>query len=80
MCRMRRDDVSDFLYINEIRYKKIVSNPSRAVALAEQLCVYWMRGCGGVNNTSEKHSCCPESPHLSSNSSNMISIIKIALR
>ena len=53
MCPMRRDDVSDFLYINEIRYKKIVLKPSRAVALAEHLCVYWMRGCGGVNNTSE---------------------------
>ena len=56
MCRMRRDDVSDyFLYINEIRYKKIVSNPSRAVALAEHLCVYWMGrvGWGGANSTSE---------------------------
>ena len=46
---MRRDDVSDFLYINEIRYKKIVSNPSRAVALAEQLCVYWMIGWEELN-------------------------------
>ena len=33
--------------------EKSVLKPSRAVALAEQLCVYWMRGCGGVNNTSK---------------------------
>ena len=49
MCRMRRDDVSDFLYINEIRQKKSVSNPSRAVALAEQSCAYWMIGWEELN-------------------------------
>ena len=54
MCRMRRDDVSDFLYINEIRYKKIVSNPSRAVALAEQPCVYWMIGWEELNGVVDK--------------------------
>ena len=47
---MRRDDVSDsFLYINEIRKKKSVSNPSRVVALAEQPCVYWMIGWEELN-------------------------------
>lgn len=50
MSRMRRDDVSDsFLYINEICQKKSVSNPSRAVALAEHLCVYWMIGWEELN-------------------------------
>ena len=33
----------------------------------------------GVNSTSEKHPCCLESPRLLPNSSNMISILKIAL-
>ena len=81
MCRMRRDDVSDsFLYIM-MRQNKSVSNPSRAVALAEHLCVYWMGRVewGGANSTSEKHLCCLESPCLLPNSSNMISILKIAL-
>lgn len=42
---MRRDDVSDsFLYINEIRQKKSMLNPLRAVALVEQPYVYWMIG------------------------------------
>ena len=82
---MRRDDVSDsFLYINEIRpeEKCIEAFASRrpcwtAVRLLED----WMGivEWGGVNNTSEKHSCCLESPRLLPNSSNIISIIKIAL-
>lgn len=55
MCRMRRDDVSDsFLYINEIRQKKSVSNPSRAVTLAEQSCVYWMIGWEELNEVVDK--------------------------
>lgn len=55
MCRMRRDDVSDsFLYINEIRQKKTVSNPSRAVALAEQPCVYWMIGWEELDGAVDK--------------------------
>lgn len=63
--------------------KKSVLNPSRAVALAEHSCVYWRIGWeemnGAENNTSEKHPCCYESPRLLPNSSNMISILKIAL-
>ena len=82
MSRMRRDDVSDsFLYIMMMSQNKSVSKPSRAVALAEHLCVYWMGRVewGGANSTSEKHSCCSESSCFSPNSSNMIPIIKIAL-
>ena len=69
-----------FIYNTMMTYKKSVLKPSRVVVLAEHMYVYWRIGWGGVNNTSEKHPCCSESPHLSSNSSNMISIIKIALR
>lgn len=54
---MRRDDVSDsFLYIMMMSQNKSVSKPSRAVVLAEHLCVYYMGRVewGGANNTSEK--------------------------
>ena len=52
---MRRDDVSDsFLYINEIRQKKSVSNPSRVVALSEQSCVYRMIGREELNGAVNK--------------------------
>ena len=47
---MRRDDVSDsFLYIMMMSQNKSVSKPSRAVAFAEQSCVYWMIGWEELN-------------------------------
>ena len=55
MCRMRRDDVSDsFLYIMMMSQNKSVSKPSRAVALAEQSCVYWMIGWEELNEVMDK--------------------------
>ena len=68
-----------FIYNTMMTYKKSVLKPSRVVVLAEHLYVYWRIGWDGVNKTSEKHPCCSESPCFSSNSSNMIFILKIAL-
>ena len=80
MGRMRRDDVSDsFLCITIMSYKKSVLNAYISVAIANG-CVF-IGGLDGVVwiKPSEKHSYCQESPYLLPNSSNMISIIKIAL-
>ena len=48
MGRMRRDDVADsFLYINEIRQQKSVSNPSlRLRETVVCLSDYWIRVSG----------------------------------
>ena len=82
MCRMRRDDVSDyFLYMNK-DYKKSGSNPCAVPRqMVKRLFGLLDDGVGIIlsNSTSGKRPCCRLANYLLSNSSKTSFNIKIAL-